>query len=491
MTYSDQLEAKLKTYLSSLNPKAVEALVRNLERAKTRKDADPHLQFILAAAVGLLRKPKPAGADLPGGEQRRSQIKRMFFAPLDGFLINETLPNRQEGRIQRGMLDRVWTWLGRDVMATDVKMVLEQAGNASVSGERVDALVQALRTRAVDAIATKLSQAEISEKEYRRMAAELGGARGVAELKDIQKIFAAERWLLPFLQNIPERINEHRLKQDTDVLNLVDNCSARFPSHVPVLAAALVERADMPSALCTFAGRLAGDSDPKAIAKSQFAPFVDVVMSEAERLQILALDHHRNNPDPVAFSQALSEYHDLVRGVERDMDLSVTGRWHKQLADTKRSISNVVTGELNGAHGCVRRALQVPKFDQNGKLQTDEAAVADAVRALRVVTIVRNASETFAVNDIGKRTRQAVEQTLEILARSLISDLAKLRGPQLEAQLAAVDVAIMLSEIYYGSDYAAQLRRSRQSALAKAGMTAKAAGPSPERKLVANALGRR
>lgn len=491
MTQSDQLEAKLKTYLGSLSPKAVEALVRNLERAKIQKDADPNIQLILSAALTLLRKPRPVTQDLPGGDQRRGQIQRMFFSPLDDFLINETLPNRQEGRIHRGMLDRVWKWLGRDVMAADVRMVLEQAGNAAVSGERIDALVQALRSRAVEAIGDKMHRAEISEKEHRRMAAELGGARGVAELKDILKVFAAERWLVPFLQNIPDRINEHRLKRDTDVLRLVDKCSERFPDHLPVIAAALVDRAEMPSALCAFAGRLAGDSDPKAIANSQFSPFVDVVMSEAERLQILALEHRNHNPDPIAFSQALSEYHTLVRGVERDMDLSVTGKWHKQLAETKRSISNVVTRELNSAHGSVRRALQVPKFDPAGQLHKDQAAVDDAVRALKVVTMVRNASETFAVNEIGKRTRQAVEQTLEILTRSLITDIGKTRGPQLEAQMAAADVAIMLSEIYFGEDYAAQLRRSRQSALAKANKDAGQTGPTPERKLVANAIGRR
>ncbi|MCK7611634.1 hypothetical protein [Roseibium sediminicola] len=491
MTHSDQLETKLKTYLSSLSPKAVEALVRNLERAKVQKDADPNIQLILSAAVALLRKPQPVTPDIPGGEQRRGQIQRMFFSPLDDFLINEVLPNRQEGRIYRGMLDRVWKWLGRDVMAADVRMVLEQAGNATVSGERIDALVQALRSRAVEAIGEKLHRGEISEKEHRRMAAELGGARGIAELKDIQKIFAAERWLVPFLQNIPDRINEHRLKQDTDVLRLVDKCSERFPDHLPVIAAALVDRAEMPSALCSFAGRLTGNSDPKAIANSQFAPFVDVVMSEAERLQILALEHRNHNPDPIAFSQALSEYHSLVRGVERDMDLSVTGKWHKQLAETKRSISTVVTRELNSAHGSVRRALQVPKFDPSGQLQKDQSAIDDAVRALKVVTMVRNASETFAVNEIGKRTRQAVEQTLEILTRSLITDIGKTRGPQLEAQMAAADVAIMLSEIYFGEDYAAQLRRSRQSALSKANKSAADAGPNPERKLVANALGRR
>jgi len=490
MTHSDQLETKLKTYLSSLSPKAVEALVRNLERAKVQKDADPNIQLILSAAVTLLRKPRPVMPDMPGGEQRRGQIERMFFSPLDDFLINEVLPNRQEGRIFRGMLDRVWKWLGRDVMAADVRMVLEQAGNASVSGERIDALVQALRSRAVEAIGDKLHRADISEKEHRRIAAELGGARGIAELKDIQKIFAAERWLVPFLQNIPDRINENRLKRDTDVLRLVDKCSERFPDHMPVIAAALVDRAEMPSALCTFAGRLTGNSDPKAIANSQFSPFVDVVMSEAERLQILALEHRNHNPDPIAFAQALSEYHSLVRGVERDMDLSVTGKWHKQLAETKRSISNVVTRELNSAHGSVRRALQVPKFDAAGQLQKDQSSIDDAVRALKVVTMVRNASETFAVNEIGKRTRQAVEQTLEILTRSLITDIGKTRGPQLEAQMAAADVAIMLSEIYFGEDYAAQLRRSRQSALAKANKGSDI-GPNAERKLVANALGRR
>ncbi|MHA7773659.1 hypothetical protein [Roseibium sp. M-1] len=491
MTYPDQLETKIKTYLSSLSPKAVEALVRNLERAKVQKDADPHIQLVLAAAVALIRKPQPVTPDMPGGAQRRGQIQRMFFTPLDDFLINETLPNRQEGRIYRGILDQVWKWLGRDVMAADVRIVLEQAGNATVSGERVDALVQALRSRAVDAIGDTLRRAEVSEKEHRRMAVELGGARGIAELKDIQKIFAAERWLVPFLQNIPDRINEHRLKQDTDVLRLVDKCSARFPDHVPVIAAALLERSDAPSALCAFAGRLAGDGDPKAIAQSQFAPFVDVVMSEAERLQILAMEHRNHNPDPVAFSQALSEYHNLVRGVERDMDLTVTGKWHRQLAETKRTISSVVTRELNSAHGSVRRALQVPKIDKNGQPLIDQAAIDDAVRTLRVVTMARNASETFAVNEIGKRTRQAVEQTLEILTRTLITDLGKAKGAQLEAQAAAADVAIMLSEIYYGTDYAAQLRRSRQSAYAKAGKDEPGNGSNPERKLVANALGRR
>ncbi|WP_208977971.1 hypothetical protein [Labrenzia sp. 011] len=462
-----------------------------MERARFQKDPDPNLQIVLAAALAILRRPHATPPEMSDGSQRRNQIQRMFFAPLEDFLINETLPIRQEARINRGMLTRVWTWLGRDVMPNDFRTVMDQAGNAEVSGERVAALVQALRTRSVDAVGEALHRSEVSETERRRMGIELGGERGIAELRDIQKIFSAERWLVPFLQNIPDRINEQRLKRDTDVLRLVDKCSDRFPDHVAVIAAALIDRSDAPAALCKFAARLAGDEDPKTIENSQFAPFVDVVMSEAERLQILALEHCRNNPDPVAFSQALLEYHSLVRGVERDMDLSLSGKWHKRLAESKRSISNVVTTELNNAHGAVRRALQVPKFDRTGKLQVDQSAIDEAVRTLRVVTLVRTASETFAVNEVGKRTRQAVEQTLEIVTRSQISDLGKARGKELQAHLAAADVAIMLSEIYFGSEYADQLRRSRQTAVAKARKLSASGEVSPERKLVASALGHR
>ncbi len=490
MAKSDQLESKIKTYLSGLSPKAVEALVRNLEKSSLEKSADPHIGLILTAAINLLRKPRLSADDLPGGDQRRNQIQRMFFLPLDGFLINETLINRQESRIHRAVLSRVWNWLSRDLMQADVRMVLEQAGNAAVSGERIDALVQALRSRSVDTIGQALERGEVSDKEHRRMAIELGGERGIAELKDIHKIFAAERWLLPFLQNLPDTINESRLKNENDVLRLVGKCADRFPDHVSVVAAALVDRAEMPSALCAFAGRLAGNEDPKAIAGSQFAPLVDVVLSETERLQILALDQRNNNPDPVAFSQALSEYHSVVRGVERDMDLSVTGKWQKRLSESKRTISAEVTRELNHAHGAIRRALQVPKFDKDGTLLVDQSAIDDAVRTLRVVTLVRNASETFAVNDVGKRTRQAVEQTLEIVTRSLISDLGNSEGREQRAQASAVDTAIMLSEIYYGTEYAAQLRRSRQSAVSKTQKKGKAAQANPERKLVANALAR-
>ncbi|MEO0976524.1 MAG: hypothetical protein AAFY24_04675, partial [Pseudomonadota bacterium] len=87
-------------------------------------------------------------------------------------------------------------------------------------------------------------------------------------------------------------------------------------------------------------------------------------------------------------------------------------------------------------------------------------------------------------------TRQAVEQTLEIVTRSLITDLGKAEGAQVEAHASAADAAITLSEIYFGADYAAQLRRSREAAFTKASNVETSSEPAPERKLVSSVLSR-
>ncbi|WP_417667311.1 hypothetical protein [Roseibium sp.] len=472
---------KIRNYLQELSPRAVETLVRNLEKARDDGSADAHAELILAASLDLLRKRDLNIEVQQNGVLRRNQVQRLFFTPLDEFLINEHLPNKQEGRVHRAVLNRVWQWIGRDVLPADVKRVLESAENTSVSEERIDSLVKNLRKRSVDALGDVLTRIDNSEKERRRLSMEVGGERGIADLRDIYKIFNAEGWLMPFLEAVPESLDEDRLRNSQGVLKMVEKAATRFPDHVSVVAAALLERSSTPSSLCAFAGRLVGTDDAKAISSSRFAPFVDVVLSEAERLNVLAHEHRNHNPDPVAFSQALSEYHTLVRGVELDMDLSHAGRWHKRLSDTKKDISEIVDRELRNAHGAVRRSLQVPKFDAEGKLEQDQLAIDEAVRALRVVVMVRNASETFAVNDIGKRTRQAVEQTLEIVTRSLISDLHSTFGKPREAQIAAVDVAIMLSEIYFGTDYAQQLRRSRQSAIAETFADGETEPPTPAR----------
>lgn len=474
MTDQDLLKRKIQSYLGELSPGAVSMLARSLERTHALGQNEPHAELILAAALALLsgqasgEEPVNAVPARHAGRDGRQKLERSFFAPLDAFAINEQLPHKQEGRIYRPYLSEFWSWMERDVLADDISRAVEFLEKRPDDDERVHRVAAVLRKKAGEALTGILEDCAASEREQRRLKMMLGGERALQDLADVAKVFKAEPWLRAFLRRIPDTLSERALKQDGDILDLVSAYATRHPQDVPVIAAAMLDRAEAPWSLGPFAERLAKVRGARWLTKTRYAPFASIVISEVERLHLLAHEHRKNNPDPVGFAAALSAYVCVVKGVELDMDLTGADQWRSRIAETRRSISGAVADELSGTAGAVRRALLVPKAGEPGENRPDEAALDAAVRALRVLDLSRSAAEVLAVNEAGKRARQSVEQTLEIISRSLISDLGKAKGAQKEAVASAAEAAILLSEICFGQEYAALLRRSRQSAMAAA-----------------------
>ena len=101
---------KLRAYLRELKPGARALLIAELER-------------------GLLHGTSPAGAELVLSELRRSlregQYKsalfgdpaRLFFQPLEPFLVDYGPDHKHRGRIARSALEPLWLWISNTLMA--------------------------------------------------------------------------------------------------------------------------------------------------------------------------------------------------------------------------------------------------------------------------------------------------------------------------------------------------------------------------------------
>lgn len=462
---------KIQSYLGELSPRAVQSLVSRLEKTQSQGGVDPNVDVILQASVGLIRGEKPVNKveevfrNERAGTIRKSQLQRMFFRPLDDYLLDETLKEKQSGRIHRSILNKTWVWLKRDVLPNEIARVADRAADNSCSNEELAVEIDGLQERALAAFRGALDNSEVAEVSKRRLSTEMGGARGLADLIDIYRIFALETDLLEFFEPYSETLHPNRFKVDTDLMQRTAEFLAKHPSDMDILATGLLSRTSHPAALAVFGMRLAKTDDLAVLAKSRYAPLMDVALSEVERLSILAQEHRKYNPDPIGFSVALSDYHEQVKALEVDLDFSQSRTWRERLTQIKRTMSALVGKELESVPGLLRKAIQVPVVDKDGTFRVDAATADNAIRALRVFVMVRNAPDTFAVNDLNKRTRQAVEQMLEIMTRGLINELSSASGARQKAVLSAADTAIMLCELYYGGEYAAQLRRSRQAAL--------------------------
>src|ERR1700744_4636156 len=109
MASEGQAVEQMRDYLRTLKPEARAMLIVELERDLLRGEDVAGSQLILQE---LRRTIRAAGQKGP----RIGDASRLFFSPIEPFLINDGADQRRVGRIPGSTLASVWDWIGRDLM---------------------------------------------------------------------------------------------------------------------------------------------------------------------------------------------------------------------------------------------------------------------------------------------------------------------------------------------------------------------------------------
>ena len=145
---------KLRAYLRELKPGARALLIAELER-------------------GVLQDSAPAGAEVVLAELRRSlrdsaqssrfgDPARLFFQPVEPFLVDAHPEHKHRGRIARSALEPIWVWISNTLMPADAKTYSEQVQQALGLGDSdgVENLARAFQDRAAAQITQMLAGAD-------------------------------------------------------------------------------------------------------------------------------------------------------------------------------------------------------------------------------------------------------------------------------------------------------------------------------------------
>lgn len=464
-----QLSVKIRSYLDALSVQALRTLMRGLENARARGSDYPHIDLILDACIAASRRGE---VDRLPRQPRRDWLQRMFFSPIADLLVDENLPHKERGRITRASLPLIWTWLQRDVAPEAFASAGERALRLEVEPEEVATLAEDLRDLVVSRIEEEIAAARVDDRARQRLAMQVGGERALRDLADMMEAFHGISWLDPLRESLPERLTVWDFKPGSPSLRRIKAVTDRKRDHAIMIAAVVLRRVEAPEALLLLASNLAETPSLRKIAASPYAAFAEMAFSEAERFAAIVCGECSNT---VLF-EALGGYHELVKTLDRQFELEEAPEWHRRIAATRRSLSRFITGELEAAASNIRRALAVPQLDGDGQPQIDTPTIEEAKRGVLLLSRMRDAAESLAANEITARTRQALDQTLEIKTRALLGALADSPEARLSAHLAAVDTAICLCETHFGKDYADLLRRSRKAALSSRTQETRATG---------------
>ncbi len=459
--------SKVRAYMESLSPAARAMLVRSLRSANAEGDLPS--EIILAAVEGLEIADTSDHSDARGPvtpvEPWSSRLEQAFFAPLAPFLTDEEPTGTFSGRIARRALPGLWTWIHRDI-ACDA---WERALAADPYDPEADPtpIARKFRREAMTRVVDTLRDAASDHKHRQKLVGQIGGEVAYRTLVDVAYVIQNEAAFANLFGQLPTNITTFDVAEPCRIADVVRASMEQVQMTVEWIGAAILARTTNPVVAVHLACRLAGSSDPRLVAASRYAGFVDLVLSQIERYAAQAAARGTDPRARTAFFADMRAYHDVCRGIAMVFPVESVSAWFRRIGSAKVVMSDAVTRRIDTAAGLVRRALRVETANGEFAGRFDTDAFDDAEFAVRLSIEARTVAETLAVNEVIARTRKQIENTLEVVSEKLMADLKSGQALDRKVVTDAVDGAIRLAALVFGEDYAAVMRRSRDNWLLK------------------------
>lgn len=449
---------KVRSYLEGLSGPALAMLVRGLEAGHENGSRDPQSGVILEAARSLIRSPE---TDNEPDAFRRGLLKRAFFEPLEPFLITEVLSTKLSGRIHRPSLDAIWLWMERDLAPKKITELQKTLIEKDFEEPAVEAAALALRAEVLGEMRQTLDEANAGGLGHQKVAFRIGGDDILAELEDIHGLLSIADDLKFCVDQLPDTLDAVDLKTDELLLTQAKAFVGSDQRRGSWLAALYLVRAEDPAWLVSFAARAARSTKANLIHRSPYRPFIQILLSELQRLTLEAKNARGNPAQGSHMVDCVQRFSDLVHDIDIETNLEDVAEWRKQMAADKAEMATFLGTMLKGVSKDVRSAIQVPDVGEDGRFTQNLDAIENTRQSLRVLLIARHRGDALAINEPATRVFHTVEQILDIGTRTLLDNVRDGTGDRRRASLSSLNVAISYCEVFFGQDHARMLRNRR------------------------------
>ena len=453
------LVERLRRYLKDLHPNARTLLMAELERGLLRGEDMPGAELVLQELRRYARNNSPA--------KRPGNLARLFFRPLEPFLVDDIATRHHPGRIARATLEPVWEWIGRDLLPGEVKAVTGQVAAAIDRGDaaRAEQLAGNFQDRAVTRMDEALNAAANDEKVRRRLASQIGTPRAPEDVAAITTALKARDSLGAFGSRLPAHIKTFDDTMTSHVRPLIDSRSGGGALFVYKLAI-VMSRLASPWQLIRLAARTTGSDGAIRTADTKYAVAVDMVFAEIERM-IAELKAELRTGRALAIGALLKSIHDAVRGIRTEIDLVDGSPWSRHLAALRMQVCDLLNGEIERLNGRVQRLIRprpIQEIAPNSAL--DPGDVRDTEALIEFVGACRAYAGEFDVSKLADRAWPELEQYLDTTTAELAEHLRNAGPADRSFRESQLDAAVRFCARVLGDEHAQGLIVARDQAAA-------------------------
>jgi hypothetical protein len=442
---------RLRGYLRRLPPASRNLLIAELERALLRGDDVPGGDFLLQEVRSALRE---SGQLAP----RVRSAARLFFRPLEPYLIDDDPAYRHPGRIARSLLPAIWDWIARDVLVEEAEEFSAAVEGALAAGGATDAEIGGpFQDRVCERICQLLAEIQSDDKARRRLIGQIGIPMALENVGDFVTILASRHLVALLEYRLPGHVTSFADAQLDDVKILVDACTVKQRELMPFALVLVMGRLASPWQLIRLAVRAAESDDAARIQASSYAVAVTITLADIERMvRELKEDLRLGSP---AVTSLLKCIHDAVRGVRSELDLAADSPWARQLAAIRAEVSDALKLVIESTPARVRRLLR-PRANATGASVLDPREVKDTEALIELLGACRLYAGELAVNEVTLRASAELQQLLDSGTQSLLDGLRSGEPAERAFRQSQVDAAVRFCGKVFGAEYAALLGKA-------------------------------
>lgn len=450
---------RLRHYLRELPPQARALLIAEFERSLLRGDEGAGTDLVLQELRRVVREQRE-------GSPRIGSCARLFFKPLEPFMVDDRADHNHPGRIARRSLENLWTWVSRDLLAEEAKALTEQVDGALLAGDepKAEHLIRAFQDRAAASIAASLEAGAGDSRLHRRTMAQIGTPRAFDDVTTLRHALAGRDALAKLSAHLPLRIANLGDDELDEYMALIEKTAARDRGLFLCALLTVMSRLAEPWQVIRFGVRAAGCDIAARVAETQYSVAVTIVLAELERL-VNELRNDLRGGNGVAVGALLKAIHDCARGLRTELDLPVDSTWGRTLSAERAQIAELLRSEIESAPARVHRLLRsrpASEIRPNAVLDPDDVAETEAL--VGFVGTCRSFAGELAINEMTQRNFNDIQYSLDTGTRALLDALRHAGEKDRAFRQSQVDAAVRFCAKVFGPEYAALLTKAAEVA---------------------------
>jgi hypothetical protein len=332
---------RILEFLQRLTPLARSCLLTELERLDGCGVEMPGSADIQAKLRAEFRK--------DGSTQNRANSpSRMFFLPLEPFLIDGAPDHDNCGRLARGSLAPIWEWVGRDLLPTMTRDFNVQMKDliAADKNHQARQVASTFQTKVVKYLESTLGGPDAADVTRAKLAAYTASRSAYGDLIKMMCVLRARDALAKFDEALPKQMSKFDDATVGKLIPLLNAFGKKHAEAVPFAITLIANRLKTPWHMLRLATKNSPSKKAIDVAATPYAVAVSMALDRIDDHRAALRVALRNNRVLVA-KALLAEIYDTEYAIRVRIDRLDGSPWGERLRELMDAIGALVEAEVN------------------------------------------------------------------------------------------------------------------------------------------------